>query len=155
MNEEEARHVCGACAADKAGPDRDTSTVYIAAMCDMIHDGPGATLDGLCSKHRQRYEIHMRWLRHQAEGQPPTLEPVSVHALDCAVSRWHFSEHGGLVHIDHIDCAFCSDVAQGYTEDDEPTCGAKTCEPVARPLPRVVEVSVDDDKSEDDTGAKS
>lgn len=48
------------------------------------------------------------------------------------------------------ECSCCSDPAVGYDADGAPTCGADTCEPVARPFPRVIEVSGEDHEEEDE-----
>lgn len=47
--------------------------------------------------------------------------------------------------MDTIDCAYCTDTACGLDDDNEPTCGADACAPIAHPLPTVIEVSGDDD----------
>jgi len=47
-------------------------------------------------------------------------------------------------------CSYCSDEARGYDEDGAPTCGnVDTCSKVARFFPRVIEVSGEDDESEE------
>jgi hypothetical protein len=51
-----------------------------------------------------------------------------------------------------MNCSYCSDPAKGYDADGEPTCGSPTCEPVATPLPRVIEVSGEDSGEDDDAG---
>jgi hypothetical protein len=52
----------------------------------------------------------------------------------------------------NMNCSYCSDPAKGYDADGEPTCGSPTCEPVATPLPRVIEVSGEDSGEDDDAG---
>lgn len=53
-----------------------------------------------------------------------------------------------------MDCAYCSDVAKGYDEEGEPTCGAESCAPVTAPFPRVIEVSSDDDETDETEGTE-
>ncbi len=47
-----------------------------------------------------------------------------------------------------IQCEFCSDDATGLTLGGAPTCGCETCEPIAKPLPEVIEVSGPDDEND-------
>ena len=46
-------------------------------------------------------------------------------------------------------CQYCSDDANGYDDDDQPTCGNEaTCTEVVRTLPRVIEVSDEEDNED-------
>ena len=53
------------------------------------------------------------------------------------------------------NCSYCTDEAIGLDFEDAPTCGAEHCEPVVRPLPRVLEIETTDDDDEDEEGGGS
>jgi len=52
--------------------------------------------------------------------------------------------------MNRISCAYCTDDAVGYDEENAPTCGsAAHCTVAVRPMPAIIEVSSCDDEDED------
>lgn len=52
--------------------------------------------------------------------------------------------------MNHVQCTYCTDIAVGIDEDGQFTCGASHCMPAVRELPRVIEVSDDDESTSED-----
>jgi hypothetical protein len=45
-----------------------------------------------------------------------------------------------------VRCHYCTATARGLDDEDEPTCGSASCSEQLKELPRVIEVSGEDDE---------